>query len=171
MTFLGLCPPCLWSCACLQYLSEFLQEREDKLQWTAQGEFNKGVGRCRQVIRAHEDSCGILEWSATLTAPCQWKGGRELATGIWKWKLLSEEGCLAGLWSSVEDRPQWSCRMGAWRINIQASLHSFLLVSYWFSPLAEPNQKPSVQSTQVGVPGLREEENRSGKANKRYPLH
>lgn len=37
MTFLGLCPFCLCDYACLQYLSESLQETDDKFQCFEEG--------------------------------------------------------------------------------------------------------------------------------------
>lgn len=86
MTFLGLCPHSAWSCACLQCLLEFLQEREDKFQWTTRGEFNKGVGRCRQVIR--KSAWGFVWHSRMECHPyCPMPQEGRQGTGYWDVKI------------------------------------------------------------------------------------
>lgn len=78
---------------CLQYLSEFLQEREGKLQWTARGEFNKGVGRCRQVQRR---STWWFMWHSRIVCHsyCLMPEEGKPGTGYWnlKTKIIIRRG-------------------------------------------------------------------------------
>lgn len=108
--FLGLCPPYFVT----MRVCSFHQNSCKKQMSNCSGQFEERLIRCGQMQKSEGwESAWRLVWCSRMERHSHrkgWGGNWLLEPGK---RLLCEEGCMAGVWSLVEARPQGTCRTGA----------------------------------------------------------